>query len=57
MSGEVLEHSKPSASQHRRSLTLLELTAAFLKQVSADRTADPLLRTLDFRDQEELVPE
>ena len=58
LSGEVSEPSptKLTAAQHRLTVTLLQLTATFLTQVSHDRQADPALRTLHFNEQEERVP-
>jgi hypothetical protein len=57
LSGEVSEPKKLTPTQHKLALTLLQLTAAFLNQVSIDRQTDPALRTLDFTEQEERAPE
>ena len=57
LSGEVSESIKLNSAQHKLALTLLQLTAAFLTQVSIDRKTDPALRTLDFIDQEERAPD
>ena len=57
ISGEVSDQPNLSAPQHKRALVLLELTATFLTQVSADRKSDPTIRTLDFNEQEEIAPD
>ena len=57
ISGEVSEPIKLNSTQQKLALTLLQLTAAFLTQVSIDRQTDPGLRTLDFIDQEERAPD
>ena len=57
ISGEVMDTRKLSKSRHIRALALLDLTAAFLTQVSTDRKVDTTLRTLDFTEQHELAPE
>ena len=57
VSGEVSDPIKLSSTQQKLALTLLQLTAAFLTQVSIDRQTDPALRTLDFIDQEERAPD
>lgn len=57
ISGEVSEPTKLSPPQHKLALALLQLTAAFLDQVSTDRQADPALRTLHFNEQAERVPD
>ena len=57
ISGEVSEPIKLRPAQHKLALTLLQLTATFLTQVSIDRQADPTLRTLEFVDQEERAPD
>ena len=45
ISGEVSEPRKLSPPQHKLAIALLQLTAAFLDQVSTDRQTDPALRT------------
>ena len=57
LSGEVSDPIKLNPAQHKLALILLQLTAAFLTQVSLDRQTDPTLRTLDFIDQEERAPD
>jgi hypothetical protein len=57
LSGEVTEPIKLTTAQHKLALTQLQLTAAFLTQVSADRQTDPALRTLHFDDQAERAPD
>ena len=57
ISGEVSEPRKLSPPQHKLALALLQLTAAFLDQVSTDRQTDPALRTLHFNEQAERAPD
>jgi hypothetical protein len=57
ISGEVSEPTKPSPPQHKLALALLQLTAAYLDQVSTDRQTDPALRTLHFNEQVERAPD
>ena len=57
ISGEVSEPTKLSPPQHRLALTLLQLTATYLDQVSTDRQTDPTLRTLHFTEQDERAPD
>ena len=57
ISGEVSEPRKLSPPQHKLALALLQLTAAYLDQVSTDRQSDPALRTLHFNEQAVGVPD
>ena len=57
LSGEVSESIKLNSAQHKLALTLLQLTAAYLDQVSTDRQTDPALRTLHFNEQVERAPD
>ena len=57
ISGEVSEPRKLSPPQHKLALALLQLTAAYLDQVSTDRQTDPALRTLHFNEQAVGVPD
>jgi hypothetical protein len=57
ISGEVSAPTKLTPPQHKLALTLLQLTAAYLDQVSTDRQTDPALRTLHFDEQAERAPD
>ena len=57
ISGEVSEPTKLTPPQHKLAITMLQLTAAYLDQVSTDRQTDPALRSLHFAEQDETAPD